>query len=54
MDYSAAITAYARIGDSKIVYTLSGSDYEALMAASYNDLRHQKMYYDSYDDVTDV
>lgn len=33
-DTEEEITAYARVGDSRIVYRLSGSDYEALMAAS--------------------
>lgn len=36
------ITAYMRIGDSKIIYRLSGEDYETLMAAGYNDLRHTR------------
>ena len=41
-DTEEEITAYARVGDSQIVYQLSGSDYEALMAASYDELRHQR------------
>ncbi|HIY26028.1 MAG TPA: DUF4340 domain-containing protein, partial [Candidatus Acutalibacter pullistercoris] len=42
-DTEEEITAYARVGDSRIVYQLSGSDYEALMAASYDELRHQEV-----------
>ncbi|MCI5648728.1 MAG: DUF4340 domain-containing protein [Fusicatenibacter sp.] len=53
-DEEEEITAYARIGDSQIVYQLDGSDYETLMAASYNDLRHQKIIWADFDDVTQV
>lgn len=34
------ITAYARVGDSNILYQITGEEYTALMAASYDDLRH--------------
>ena len=37
------ITAYARIGDSQILYRLSSADYKALMEASYDDLRHKEV-----------
>lgn len=37
------ITAYARVGDSPIVYRISGDDYTALLAASYDDLRHPEV-----------
>ena len=36
--------AYVRIGDSKIIYKISSSDYEALTAVSYDDLRHTNVY----------
>ena len=48
------ITAYARVGDSKIVYKISGSDYKALMAVGYDDLRHQEIFYGDFDEVTDM
>lgn len=35
------ITAYLRVGDSQIVYQITSEDYQELMAASYNDLRHR-------------
>lgn len=38
------ITAYARVGNSKIIYKISGEDYETLMKAGYNDLRHQEVF----------
>jgi hypothetical protein len=41
-DSQEEITAYARIGKSKIIYKINGADYEELMKASCNDLRHQE------------
>ena len=46
------ITAYARVGDSKIVYKISGSSYKSLMAAGYDDLRHQEIFSGNFDEVT--
>lgn len=37
------ITAYARVGDSQIVYLLDSYDYQALMAVSYDALRHTQV-----------
>ena len=37
------ITAYARVGDSQIVYLLDGYDYQALMDVSYDALRHTQV-----------
>ena len=37
------ITAYVRVGESSIVYQITGEEYEALMAASYDDLRHREV-----------
>ncbi|MGN1166682.1 MAG: DUF4340 domain-containing protein [Lachnospiraceae bacterium] len=48
------ITAYARVGDSQIVYQLAGTSYEELMKATCNDLRHQQMYYGDFSDVTQI
>ena len=48
------ITAYARIGDSKIVYQIAGTSYEKLMAAGYDDLRHREVFAADFDDVTDL
>ena len=49
---AADITAYVRIGESKIIYQITGSQYQSLMAASYNDLRHQEVFYADFADVT--
>ena len=46
------ITAYARINDSQIVYQISGSSYEALMACTYDDLRHTEVLTADFADVT--
>ena len=46
------ITAYLRVGGSQIVYELPGADFTALMAAGYDDLRHQQLFWGDWDDVT--
>ena len=45
------ITAYARVGDSPIVYSITELEYTSLMAAGYDDLRHQEVLTASFDDV---
>lgn len=37
------ITAYARVGESKILYQLSSDDYTTLMEASYDSFRHKEV-----------
>ena len=46
------ITAYARVGESQIVYQITGDSYEALMAAGYDDLRHYEVLTADFADVT--
>lgn len=48
------ITAYARVGDSKIVYQISSTGYKHLMAASYNDLRHPEVLPASFENIRQV
>ena len=36
--------AYARVGDSAILYKISESQYQALAACGYDDLRHQSLF----------
>lgn len=48
------ITAYARVGESPILYQITSSEYEALMAASYDDLRHQEIFPADFQQVTQV
>lgn len=51
-DAEEEITVYARIGDSPIVYQIPADDYTALMAASYDDLRHSEVLPAEAEDVT--
>lgn len=53
-DEEEEITAYARVGESNIIYKIAGEDYEALMKASYNDLRHQKVFTADSDKIQSV
>ena len=46
------ITAYARVGESQIVYQITGDSYETLMAAGYDDLRHYEVLTADFADVT--
>jgi len=48
------ITAYARVGESQIVYKISKYYYNNLMAASYNDLRHREVLTADFADVYQV
>lgn len=49
-----SITAYARVGDSAIVYQITGSEYLGLMACSKDDLRHQELLWAAFTDITQV
>ncbi len=46
------ITAYVRVGDSPILYQITGEEYEALMAASYDDLRHTEVLPADFADIS--
>lgn len=48
------ITAYLRVGESRIIYKISGDDFTALMDASYDSLRHQQVFWGDFDDVTQI
>jgi len=45
------VTAYARIGESPIIYRVSGENYKRLMAASFDDLRHPQVFTGDFADV---
>lgn len=49
-----AVTAYARVGDSPIVYQISSSSYTALMAAAYDDLRHPEVLSADFSEITRI
>lgn len=48
------VTGYARVGDSQIVYELSGDDCEDLLAFTWNDLRHREVLPADFDQVTQL
>lgn len=46
--------AYVRVGNSKIIYEISGDRCEELMAAFYDDLRHQEVFWADFDEVYQI
>lgn len=48
------VTAYARVGDSPIVYRIASSAYTYLMAASYDDLRHGEVLPAEIEDISQL
>ena len=51
-DEEEEIPAYARVGDSEIVYQITGESYEKLIAAGYDDLRHKEALTADFTQVT--
>ncbi len=49
-----SVTAYVRVGDSQIVYQISSDDYEDLMAASYDSLRHREVLTADFADIYQI
>lgn len=49
-----AVSKYVRVGDSSIVYELDDMDYGVLMAAGYDDLRHEQLFWGDFDAVTQL
>jgi len=45
------ITAYARVGESKIIYQITVDEYKKLMDMSYDALRHQEMFWADFEDM---
>ncbi len=48
------VTAYARIGQSQIIYQLFSSEYKELTAASCDDLRHAEVFWGDFADVRQI
>lgn len=48
------ITAYARVGESPIVYKLTAEDYKSLMAASQDDFRHKEVVPADFEDIAQI
>lgn len=51
---AVAVTAYIRIGDSRIVYKISEYSSNRLCSVSYNDLRHREVLPIDFDDVYQI
>lgn len=51
---TADVQAYARVGDSAIVYEISADSYDRLTAAAYDDLRHRELFTGDFADVTAI
>lgn len=45
------VTAYARVGESQIIYQITADQYEKLMNMSYDALRHQEMFWADFGDM---
>lgn len=45
------VTAYARVGESQIIYQITAEQYRKLMDMSYNALRHQEMFWADFGDM---
>ena len=48
------VTAYARVGESQIVYQITGVESQNLMAAAYDDLRHPEVLWADFADITQL
>jgi len=48
------VTCYARVGESQIVYQITQSEFNALMAVSYDTLHHQKLFTADFETVTSI
>ncbi|MCD8001537.1 MAG: DUF4340 domain-containing protein [Oscillospiraceae bacterium] len=53
-DEDGASVAYARVGDSQIIYEISAATFEKLSAATYNDLRHQAAFTADFSDAASI
>ena len=53
-DAEASVAAYARVGESPIIYKITSQEYEELIAASYNDMRHTAVINATSDDITQI
>lgn len=53
-DEEDEIPGYVRIGDSSIIYQITESEYDALMAAATGDLRHQELFWGDFSHVTQM
>ena len=45
------VTAYARVGESKIIYRLTTEQYKKLKEMTYDSLRHQELFWADFSDI---
>lgn len=48
------VTAYARVGESQIIYQITAEQYNRLMDMSYDTLRHQGMFWADFADMFEL
>lgn len=48
------VTGYVRVGESGIIYVITSDEYASLMAASYNDLRHEEILSADFADIYQI
>lgn len=53
-DEEIKVPGYVRAGDSRIVYKISEDTVSALMAASYDDLRHKEVLTAAFEDINQI
>ena len=53
-DEEEEVTAYARVGESPIIYQITSYEYKKLMAAARDDLRHKEVLTADFADITQV
>lgn len=51
---SSTVQAYCRVGESKIVYELNSTDYEAICNAGYDSLRHKELFTGDFDTLSAI
>ena len=53
-DTEETVNAYVRVGDSSIIYQITAEEYDDLLAASVDDLRHQELLSFDFDEITSM
>ena len=53
-DTEETVNAYVRVGDSSIIYQITAEEYENLLEASVDDLRHQELLTFELDEITSM
>lgn len=50
-DSEEEVTAYARVGESKVIYQITAEQYKKLKEMSYDSLRHQELFWADFSDM---